>query len=126
MGYAGGVVVFARGRDSDPLDQVGHRHFDVEFYEVGERVKLDVSGDSISVGFVGEAMRKSNWKSHSMVPWWVGLHEGIGYGHGGYNHDVHEERENDDSLIKAEEFVVFLETIVDEISFYDFKEVPIQ
>jgi hypothetical protein len=58
VGYAGGVVIFTRGRDSDPLDQVGHCHFDVEFYEVGERVKLYVSRDSISVGFVGEVMKK--------------------------------------------------------------------
>lgn len=58
MGYAGGVVVFARSRDGDPLYQVGHCHFDVEFYKVGEWVKLDVSRDSVSVGFVGEAAKK--------------------------------------------------------------------
>ena len=34
----------ARCRDGDAFDEVGHCHFDVEFYEVGEGMELDVSG----------------------------------------------------------------------------------
>ena len=34
----------ARCRDCDAFDEVGHCHFDVEFYEVRQGMKLDVSG----------------------------------------------------------------------------------
>lgn len=54
------------------------------------------------------------------------LHEGVGDRHGGDDHDVHEEGEGDDALVEAEELIVFLQAVVDEVFFDHFEEVPVE
>ena len=54
------------------------------------------------------------------------LHKGIGNGHGGDYHNVHEKREDDNVLIKTDEFVVLAKTVVDEVSLDGLQEVPIK
>ena len=56
----------------------------------------------------------------------MGLHKSIGYGHGSYNDEIHKEREDNYSLIKAEKFIVLFEAITNEINLNGLKEIPIQ
>lgn len=54
------------------------------------------------------------------------LHEGIWYGHGRNDHNVHEKRDRDNALIEFEELIIFLQPVVDKIFFDGFQEVPVE
>ena len=54
------------------------------------------------------------------------LHKGIGNGHGGDYHNVHEQRHNDNVLVEANQFVVLAQTVVDEVSLNGLQKVPIK
>jgi hypothetical protein len=47
-----------------------------------------------------------------------GLHKGIWYRHGNDDHDVHDQRYYDDTLIETQQFVILLKPIVDQVALH--------
>ena len=54
------------------------------------------------------------------------LHERVRYRHGCNDHDIHKQRKDDDALIEAEQFVVLLQAVADQVRFDCLEKVPIQ
>jgi hypothetical protein len=56
----------------------------------------------------------------------VDVHKGIGNPHGADDHDVHEERHDDNALIESNKGVVLGETVADEVGFDSLEKVPVE
>ena len=54
------------------------------------------------------------------------LHKGVWDRHSSDNHDVHHQRDNDNSLVEAHKRVVLGKTILDEVCLDSLQEVPVE
>jgi hypothetical protein len=54
------------------------------------------------------------------------VHEGVGDGHCGDDHDIHEKGDHDDALVESDELVVLCEAVLDKIGFDGLEEVPVE
>ena len=56
----------------------------------------------------------------------VKLHKRIGNGHGGDDHNVHEQREDNYTLVELDESVVLGKAVLDQVRLDSLQEVPVE
>lgn len=54
------------------------------------------------------------------------LHKRVGYRHGCNDHDIHEQRDGNDTLVEANQSVILSETVANEVRFDGLEKVPVE